>query len=520
MPFPYTKEIMIKRQQVKRTNLPLLRAGLLLMIFGHLCTTGTYAQQLVLPGDHPDPSVVKIGDTYWASATTSNWMPAYPILRSKDLVHWKQEGAIFPALPAWADYYFWAPEMTYDNGKVYVYYAAHKKGGNLCVGVASADRPEGPYKDHGPLVCQEVGSIDAFPMRDEAGKLHLIWKEDANSVRKPTPIWIQELNEERTALVGSKRELFRNEAPWEANLVEGVSMIRHDGYFYAFYAAAGCCGAGCTYTSGIARAKSLMGPWEKYARNPILVTEDKWKCPGHGTPVEKDGRFYFLYHAYDTSGGVYTGRQGLLKEFAFTEDGWVKFIDDQQPDATFPREREDEFRRSKLSDQWQWSVFQNVEAKQRGRRLELSALPEAGGAYLGQKTYSLNYQVTAEVHRGKSSAGAGLALIGDDKNLVKAQVKGDSVQVVQVRGGKETVLATHPIERSKKGHLRMTVRNGKDVTFGYSRSEHDFVELTKEPLNGGYLPPWDRALRVGVVAHGTPGTKAVFDEFEVAELDR
>ena len=128
------------------------------------------AQQLVLPGDHPDPSVVKIGDTYWASATTSNWMPVYPLYKSEDLVNWKISGNVFNTLPAWADYYFWAPEITYENGKVYMYYSAHKKGGNLCLGVASADKPEGPYKDHGTLICQEVGSIDAFPMRDEKGK--------------------------------------------------------------------------------------------------------------------------------------------------------------------------------------------------------------------------------------------------------------------------------------------------------------------------------------------------------------
>ena len=85
------------------------------------------AQKLVMRGDYPDPSVVKIGDTYWASATTSNWGPALPILKSKDLVNWTTVTHVFPKLPEWADYYFWAPEITYENGKVYLYYAAHKK---------------------------------------------------------------------------------------------------------------------------------------------------------------------------------------------------------------------------------------------------------------------------------------------------------------------------------------------------------------------------------------------------------
>src|SRR5688572_2790523 len=243
----------------------------------------SFGQQLVLRGDHADPTVVKIGDNYWASATTSNWFPAYPLLKSPDLVNWKPQGYVFTQLPAWADYYFWAPEISYEKGKVYIYYAAHKKGGNLCLGAASADKPEGPYKDHGPLMCQEAGSIDAFPMRDENGRLYMIWKEDGNSVKKPTPIWAQQINEERSALIGEKKELFRNDKGWEANLVEGVSMIKKGDYYYAFYAAAGCCGRECTYQTGVARSKSLLGPWEKYAKNPILSDDNEWKCPGHGT---------------------------------------------------------------------------------------------------------------------------------------------------------------------------------------------------------------------------------------------
>lgn len=503
---------------MKKSSLRAITTPLLLIAFLHLWNSPASAQQLVLPGDHPDPSVVKVGNTYWASATTSNWLPAYPLLQSRDLVNWKTTGAVFTTKPSWVDYYFWAPEISYDNGRVYVYYSAHKKGGNLCVGIASADRPEGPYKDHGPIICQEVGSIDAFPMRDEKGKLYMIWKEDGNSVRKPTPIWIQELNEERTALVGTKQELFRNETPWEANLVEGVSMIRHGDYFYAFYAAAGCCGARCSYQSGVARAKSLLGPWEKYANNPILTNEGDWKCPGHGTPIEKDGRYYFLYHAYDSAGGVYTGRQGLLKEFVFTEDAWVKFVDDKNPPVNVAPVRKDDFKGRSLSGEWQWSVFQEVRARQKDGRLELGALPGAAGAFLGQKTYSLDHEVTAKVNRKKSGALAGIALIGDEKNLVKAQIRGDFVEVVQVKDGQETVLSTHPVGGGKKGYLRMQVRNGKDVSFAFSRSGTRFMEWGSEPVDGTYLPPWDRALRVGVVAKGAPDSNAVFDEFVVREL--
>lgn len=496
------------------------------MVRRHLCSLLVFivlvcdcsAQRLVMPGDYPDPSVVKIGNTFWASATTSNWMPAYPLLKSSDLVHWKTVGSVFNTKPSWADFYFWAPEISYDKGKVYIYYAAHKKGGNLCVGIASADKPEGPYKDHGPLICQTVGSIDAFPMRDENGKLHLIWKEDANSVGKPTPIWIQELNEGRTALIGERQELFRNNQPWEGNLVEGVSMIRHQDWFYTFYAAAGCCGSGCNYTTGVARSKNLQGPWEKYAANPVLKDEGSWKCPGHGTPIEKDGRFYFLHHAYDTAGGVYTGRQGLLQEFRFTPDGWIQFVKEQAASISLSETEVNEFDKRSLADEWQWSVFQTVNKKIKNSETELNALTAPTGAFLGKKTYTLNYDATMKVNRKLSSAATGIGLLGDERNTISALIKGSKITVVQVKNNKDSALLTKTIPLTTTLYLRMQVRNGKDIMFLYSNDGKSFSVLNKQSINGAFLPPWDRALRAGVVAKGTTSQKGVFADFKIKNL--
>jgi xylan 1,4-beta-xylosidase len=475
---------------------------------------GLKSQTLVLPGDHPDPSVVKIGDEYWASATTSNWFPAFPLMRSKDLVHWKQQGYVLNRLPEWADYYFWAPEISYDRGKVYVYYAAHKKNGNLCVGVASADRPEGPYTDHGPLVCQEDGSIDAFPMRDENGKLYLIWKEDANSIGKPTPIWAQEMNEARTTLTGTKKELFRNELPWEGNLVEGVSMMRHADYFYAFYAGAGCCGLNCNYGVGIARSKSLLGPWEKYQKNPVLQNMDRWSCPGHGTPIEKDGRYYFLFHAYDRKTNVFTGRQGLLMEFNFTPDGWVVFLPSQEKQPQGDRSASGELKNQSLSDQWwQWSVFQDPHLQITKLALTLEADNRSPGVFIGQRTLGENYTAEVEVKTKITTAGAGLGAIGDEKNLVMALYEAGQLSLVSIKDGKETKLLQRNTVSRKKIFLRMQVRNSKEIYFFYSADGKRYTKLNETAIDGSFLPPWDRGVRAGLVSRGDRGRKAVFGRF-------
>ncbi|MEJ7693132.1 family 43 glycosylhydrolase [Daejeonella sp.] len=484
-------------------------------LFFAIISLQSSAQKLVMPGDYPDPSVVKIGNRYWASATSSNWFPAYPLLVSKDLIKWEAKGYVFNQLPAWADYYFWAPEISYEKGKVYIYYTAHKRGGNLCVGIASADKPEGPYTDHGPLICQEAGSIDAFPMRDKNGKLFMIWKEDGNSVKKPTPIWAQEMNEGRTALTGEKKELFRGTEPWEGELIEGVSMIRNGEYFYAFYAAAACCGRKCNYGTGIARAKDLLGPWEKYSKNPVITHDDEWKCPGHGTPIEKNGKYYFLYHAYENKSNVYAGRQGLLSEFKFTSDGWIEFEKDQlAPEKTSGITIKDDFNGAALNDNWQWSIFQNVSSSIQNNILELNANPVKSGAYLGQKTFNANYKAGISVLQ-KSAAEAGLAAIGDDRNLIRLSVFKNKIRIVQLKDDKETIIKEREIPLSEIIHLSMKVSNGKDITFSYSTDGNTYQVLQEKEIDGSFLPPWDRAVRIGPISNGSANQKAYFKNFSL-----
>ena len=481
-------------------------------IFFVIYSNFVFSQKLVLPGDHPDPSVIKVGKTFWASSTSSNWFPSFPLLSSTDLIHWKQHGYIFNKKSDWADYYFWAPELSYDNGKVYVYYAAHKKNGNLSVGAAVANKPEGPYTDLGPLVSQPDGSIDAFAMRDENGQLYLIWKEDANSVNKPTPIWAQRMKEDRTGLIGEKKELFRNNVSWEGNLVEGVSLIKHNGYFYAIYAAAGCCGINCTYAVGVARSKNLLGPWEKYSNNPVMKGNDVWVCPGHGTPVEKDGRYYLLHHAYEKSSAPFTGRQGILSEFRFTKDNWIEFVKEQAiTKAHINHTSIDDFDRSTLNQQWQWSIFQNLQYSIHNHELKLNALP--GGSYIGQDVFAGNYEASVHLERSSSNALAGIGVLGDDQNYIAIAAKSDSVFLLLVREGKIVRAEGRQIKTTGKMTLKVSVRESKNVVFYFSVDGKPFKMLNNKVVDAAFIPPWDRAVRVGLVSIGNPNDYSLFKHF-------
>lgn len=470
------------------------------------------AQTLVMPGDYPDPSAVKIGDRYYASATSSNWAPALPILESRDLLTWDLKGYVFTSLPSWADYYFWAPEITYENGKIFVYYTAHKKEGNLCVAVASADSINGKFKDHGPIICQEAGSIDAFEIRDEKQKLYLVWKEDGNSVNQPTPIWAQELDESRTKLIGEKKKLFSNDQPWEGALVEGVSMVKKGKYYYALFSGSSCCGRACSYGIGVARATFLLGPWEKYNANPLLTNSGRWKCNGHGTTIEKDGRYFFLHHAYDSSGNVFTGRQGVLTEFFFTDDGWIRFNAESANGTPIASELVDSFNGTELSPYWQWSVFQSIKYSFDKGSLRLDALPEKCGAYIGQRIYATDYEAETVISKSSTSE-AGLALIGDDDNIIYASFKDKKLKVVKVEAGRETAVKEIRMKPAENIHLKIRVSNNTDIRFYWSGDGMKFKAINDLAVDGNFLPPWDRAVRVGIISKGKPGQSGVVREF-------
>ena len=320
----------------------------------------------IVPGDHPDPTIVLVNGTFWASATSGEWSPQFPLYRSDDLREWTPAGSIFPEQPAWAEGSFWAPELVHDEvtDRFVAWYVAKKRGGPLCIAVATAESASGPYTDHGPLICEDDGSIDPCFARDEHGEPFLIWKEDGNSKQRPTPIWCRPLSDDLLTLQGEKTMLITNDQPWEEGVVEGPYILRHEGMFYLFYAGNSCCGRECKYAEGVARSKTLLGPWKKNPANPIIGSNDNWRCPGHGTAVHTQGskeqpaQDYLLYHAYPAGGTIYVGREALLDEITW-RDGWPVVNSGhgpRDPASSQPIDFVDHFDGPQLGVTWQWPV--------------------------------------------------------------------------------------------------------------------------------------------------------------------
>lgn len=497
-------------------------------------------QNPVLPGDYADPSVIRVGREYWATATSSEWAPLFPLLRSRDLVHWQQVGNVFARRPEWAVGNFWAPEISEYQGRFYIYYVGRKRGGPLSLAVATAKRPEGPWTDHGPMMSQAAGSIDAVTAVDDGGTRWLLWKEDGNSRKQPTPIWGQALSKDGTKLVGEMKELFRNDAPWENNLVEGPFIRKRGEYFYCFYSGNACCGLGCNYALGVARAKSLTGPWEKLSRNPILAGNDTWRCPGHGSIVTTaEGRDFLLYHAYHARNFIYAGRQGVLDEVVWGADGWPSINDGRGPSVSAPaplssqapsrRDKTflgsgfaDDFSQKSLRPEWQWPVNQEPGVKIEGGWLTLTSSPEQStnwlGGVLGVKTTAGEYQASTILNVATLTAGAraGLSAFGDAQNALGFVAGDRRLTVYRRQKGQQREMGSAEMPAGEKIHLRLTASGGHRFRFAVSADGKAWTGVGDDvDLEGDYLPPWDRGIRVALTVGGVVSARAQFDHLRL-----
>ena len=199
------------------------------------------------------------------------------------------------------------------------FYSASRRGGPPCLGVASAPRPEGPWRDRGPVLCRPGGVIDVDPFTDADGARWLLFKRLGSG----HGIYAMRFSERRLRAVGHAHELIAPDAGWEQSVTEGPSLVRRGGSYLLFYAGGHCCRPPCTYAEGVARSSSLLGPYVKDPANPLLAGNAAWQCPGHGTTIDLGAAgLYLLHHAYRSDDAFDRRRSALLDRVDFTPDGW------------------------------------------------------------------------------------------------------------------------------------------------------------------------------------------------------
>jgi arabinan endo-1,5-alpha-L-arabinosidase len=301
----------------------------------------------VLDADFPDPAVLKAPDGfYYAYATQTErggeWVHIQ-VARSRDLVRWQYLGKALRDRPKWASKTqdFWAPHVVRDGARYIMYYSAKPDAADerhgLCLAVATATSPGGPFTDMGhPLQCGR-GFVNIDPMAFDdpvTGKRLLYWGSGF------APIKVQELGPDRMSFApGSAPKDLVPAAPGGKAfpvLVEGTWAMRHGGFYYLFYSGDNCCGPRADYAVMVARSKSATGPFETLEQatgrphSIVLQKRGRWIAPGHNSIVtDAKGQDWIVYHAADvqhsrvnSSADINSRRIMLIDRIRWGDDGW------------------------------------------------------------------------------------------------------------------------------------------------------------------------------------------------------
>ena len=273
----------------------------------------------------PDPSVIKGEDGYFYLYATEN-IRNLPIHRSKNLVDWEYVGTAFtndtrPDFEPKGG--LWAPDINKIGDKYVLYYSMSVWGGEWTCGIgcATADKPEGPFKDHGKMFrSNEINvqnSIDPFYIED-GGKKYLFW----GSFRG---IYGIELSDDGLSI--KKGAKLRQVA---GTAYEGTYIHKKDGYYYFFASIGTCCeGLKSTYTTVVGRSKKLFGPYVDKSGKKMLDNHhevlihknDAFVGTGHNSEIvtDKAGNDWMFYHAVSTKN---PGGRVLMMDKVNWKDGW------------------------------------------------------------------------------------------------------------------------------------------------------------------------------------------------------
>jgi xylan 1,4-beta-xylosidase len=482
---------------------------------------GTYVNPIV-PGDHPDPTILKDGKDYYMTFSSFQSYPGLIIWHSRDLVNWRPIG---PALTKNIGS-VWACDIAKHNGRFYIYIPTVEPKVGFKLWAIHAERMEGPWSD--PVDLGIPGCIDPGHAVGEDGKRYLF----VNGIRKIR------LTDDGLAPDGKLEQAYdawHYPEDWvvESFAPEGPKLLRRGGYFYIITAVGGTSGPPTGHMVIAARSKSIHGPWEHCPYNPIVRTksaDEPWWSRGHASLVEGPaGDWWMVYHAYE-NGHRPLGRQTLLEPMEWTADGWPRALGGDLS-RSLPKPRSgtggpagfplsDDFSRDRFGSQWTFfepdpDEMRRARFESGGMSLEARGKSPADSSPLLCTVGDRAYEAEVTVEPGGDGVG-GLLLFYNHKAFVGAGF--DGKQIHTIAQSEDLEWMRPPLAQRR---VRLKVTNDKDiVTFRYSPDggqSWKLIDLRMEVSGynhntfGGFL-----ALKVGLYSAGTGRVR--FSDFRYRAL--
>ncbi len=281
----------------------------------------------IFPGWYADPEAAVFNNEYWIYPTYSakyEEQVFFDAFSSPDLVHWTKHSRILDTSNVkWAKRAVWAPAIIEKDKKYFLFFGANdiqndeEYGG---IGVAVADKPEGPFKDHlaKPLIDKfhnGAQPIDQFVFHDKDGKYYIIyggWKH-CNLAR---------LKDDFTGFIPFEDgSVFKEITP--DNYVEGPLMFIRNKKYYLMWSEGGWVGP--DYSLAYAIADSPFGPFIRVGK---ILQQDTTLATGAGhhsiIHIQKNDSWYIVYHRRPLGETEANHRVTCIDRMYFDANGMIK----------------------------------------------------------------------------------------------------------------------------------------------------------------------------------------------------
>lgn len=306
----------------------------LLLFYGTVSATEGGSQKNI---NIADPTIFFENGVYYLYGTETLPEYGFPVYTSNNLQTWDKSSlhnnyVLKKDRAVYGEQGFWAPQVVRHNNKYYMLYTANEQ-----IAIAQSKSPLGPFtqKKVSPIDLKSK-QIDPYLFIDDDSKMYLYHVRLGGGNK----IYVAEFKKDFSGIIQETlTHCVSAEENWEDTkripappIAEGPTVIKHKGTYYMFYSANDF--RNIDYAVGYATSSSPLGPWKKYANNPII---DRNKTglngSGHGDLfTDKQGNLKYVFHAHNDNNNVLPRRTFMvsLKFVPDSKSGIDKVIIDSQ----------------------------------------------------------------------------------------------------------------------------------------------------------------------------------------------
>jgi hypothetical protein len=306
------------------------KLALSIVVFSIFIGCTACAQNPLISGQYTaDPSArvfngkVYIYPSHDILATESKGKPGwfcmedYHVFSSDNLTAWTDHDVIVTQNKVpWVrpdSYAMWAPDCIERNGKYYFYFPATPNdtvayGRGFAIGVAVADKPEGPFKPE-PTPIKNVHGIDPNVFIDKNGQAYLYWSAGN--------IYAAKLKDNMLEL--ATEPIILTNLP-EQGLKEGPYLFERNGIYYLTYPHVENKIERLEYATG----NNPLGP---FTVTGVIMDESPTGCwTNHQSIIRFNNQWYLFYHHNDYSPAFDKARSIRADSLFFFADGRIRKV--------------------------------------------------------------------------------------------------------------------------------------------------------------------------------------------------